>query len=375
MKDFSWHNISLLLLAGGKNSRMGQNKALLTFRGKTFLENLIDEFSDFDEILVSCKTENQYDLKKYNKEIKLIPDQNPDKGPLEGIRRALEESKNDFVFVCAADMPLMTKEVPQYIADFFSSDYDAYVPLVDGRAQPLCAVYKKTLLAAVENQLKSDQLKLSLLFDKVPVKYIPMEKSSLNKNIFFNVNTPREYAALQKPYIFCVSGIKNSGKTRMIVALTGEIRKKGYSVAVIKHDGHDCFSDNPESDTFLFEKAGSLATGIYSDRRLMFFANKAAEEDGRENLNDLLNQVKALKQIPDFIILEGLKSSAFPKVEILRRGISEKSLCNPPLICTAGDFYFPDESPLPHFDCNKPEKIFDCIKDYFHIKGDIHEFQ
>ena len=335
--------ISIAILAGGKSSRMGKNKALLTYGEKTFLERLIEEFSDFDQILVSAKDENQYDLEKAGGKIRLITDEKQEKGPLEGIRRALTESRNDFVFVTAADMPFMTKEVADYLAEFFCSDYDCYVPLVEGRAQPLSAVYKKSTLPVIESQLAGGDLKLSFLFDKVPTKFIPMEKSSINKNVFLNVNTPQEYADLQKPFIFCVSGIKNSGKTRMILALIGEIKEHGYSVAVIKHDGHDCFTDAPGTDTFLFEQAGAMATGIFSDKRLMLGRKAEAGADKIDILEGLINQIKSLSCPPDFIILEGLKDSDYPKVEVLQSGVSEKSLCKKPVICIARDDYDPKE--------------------------------
>lgn len=343
MTDIKSAEISIALLAGGKSSRMGKDKALLTYDGKTFLERLIEEFCDFDEILVSVRDENQYELEKYGKKVKVIADEKFEKGPLEGIRRALSESKNDFVFVSAADMPFMTKDLPQYIADFLCSDYDLYLPLVDGRAQPLCAVYKKSLLPVLENQLAAGELKLSLLFDKVRTKFISMEKSSINKKIFLNVNTPREYAGLQKPFIFCVSGIKNSGKTRMVCALLKEAEARGLKCAVIKHDGHDCFTDAPATDTFLFEQAGAVARCIFSDKRFMFAGSLPDGAEKSQVLGGLINQIKQLADLPDFIIIEGMKDSAYPKVEVMRRGISEKSVCKEPVICRVFDDYEPRE--------------------------------
>ena len=122
MAEFKSKNIpvSVAILAGGKSSRMGKNKALLTYEGKTFLERLIEEFSDFDEIIVSSRDENQYDLKDSGGKLRFISDENHDKGPLEGIRRALSETKNEFVFICAADMPFLTKAVYEYLKDNYS---------------------------------------------------------------------------------------------------------------------------------------------------------------------------------------------------------------------------------------------------------------
>ena len=346
--------ITVALLAGGKSSRMGQNKAILTYEGKSFLERLIEEFSAFDEVIVSVKDDYLQDPQK----IKVVKDENQDCGPLEGLRRALSESRNDFVFVSACDMPFVTKEVPLYIAEFFSSDYECYVPLVDGRPQPLCAVYKKSILPAIENQLKNGDFKLSHLFEKLPTKFIPVEKSALDKKVFTNVNTPDEYKALKKPFIFCVSGIKNSGKTRMVCALIKEAQVRGYKCGVIKHDGHDCFTDAPGTDTYNFTASGAVASCIFSDKRFMFGTSALAGEDCSETLGRLINQIKSLPCVPDFIILEGLKDSDYPKVEVLRSGISEKSVCREPVIYSARDDY-------------QVEEVFNFIEEYF--MGKINE--
>ena len=354
MADFDLKNIlvSVAILAGGKSSRMGKNKALLTYEGKSFLERLIEEFSDFDEILASTRDENQYDLEKYGGKVKSITDENPDKGPLEGIRRALEKAKNDFVFVCAADMPFLTKAVPEYLSEFFCSDYECYVPCLDGQTEPLCAFYKKSVLNVVENQMKSEDLKLSHLFESVSTKIIPIEKSLLDKKNFVNVNTPKEYADLRKPYIFCVSGIKNSGKTRMLLKLISEIKLHGYTCSVIKHDGHDCFSDSPGTDTARFAEAGAMAAGVYSEKRFLFNAGARAFAGETVTEEMLINQILSLPVVPDFIILEGLKDSDYPKIEVLRHGVSEKSVCKPPVICTAQDDY-------------EPKEIYEKIEAYF----------
>ena len=354
--------ITAAILAGGKSSRMGKDKAQLTYNGKTFLNRLITEFSSFDEIIVSVAS-TLHPLPH----IKFIQDENHDKGPLEGLRQVLKESKNEFVFVCATDMPFVTKALPEYLAEFFCSDYEIYVPTVNGKPEPLCSVYKKSILPVIENQIKNDDLKLSHIFEAVPTKFIPIEKSSLTQKIFLNINTPQEYADLQKPFIFCVSGLKNSGKTRMICALLTEAKARGYSCAVIKHDGHDCFTDAPETDTFYFSQKGAAATAIFSDSRFMLSAIK------QTNAEELIEKIKSIhEQKLDFIILEGLKDSDYPKIEVMRKEVSEKSVCKKEtLICTASNFEVlstgDNQNNIPNYDSDDTKAIFDCIEKRFKI--------
>ena len=221
--------MTVAILCGGKSSRVGKDKAALFWNGKTFLERLVSEFEsadDCEEILICGKAEGAQDPdcgsepeslqdqkcvavpeslqdQKFGAKARFVPDQKREKGPLEGIRRALGEAKSDLVFVCAVDMPFATKEIPSYLKEFLCSDYGCYVPLVDGRPEPLCALYKKSALSAVEEQMAADELKLSRLFEKVPTKFIAVEKSSLPKKLFANVNAPQDFLALLKPFVFC----------------------------------------------------------------------------------------------------------------------------------------------------------------------------
>ena len=59
------------------------------------------------------------------------------------------------------------------------------------------------------------------------------------------------------PFIFAISGYKNSGKTTLITKLIPELKQRGYRVAVIKHDGHDFEADVPGTDSYRHQKAGA----------------------------------------------------------------------------------------------------------------------
>ncbi len=399
--------MTVAILCGGKSSRMGKDKAALFWEGKTFLERLVSEFSeadDCDEILICGKAEGDqgqnfggkskgFQDKNCGSKIKFIqdqnfgvkarfvPDQNSEKGPLEGLRGALSEAKSDLVFVCAVDMPFAAKEIPSYLKEFVCSDYDCYVPLAAGRPEPLCALYKKSALPAVEEQLAAGELKLSRLFEKVPTKFVAVEKSSLSKKLFANVNAPQDFLALLKPFVFCVCGIKNSGKTRMVLSLLSAAQSKGYKCAVVKRDGHDVFSDAPGTDTFKFSQAGALGTAVFSDKRFMLCAPTETfcktESGGSATETACMAKTAAAQELVeeltarcpglDFVIIEGLKDSALPKIEVLRQGISERPSCNKQnLICLASDFALGGaDCDVPVMDSSDAEGIFSLVEKYF----------
>ncbi len=124
----------------------------------------------------------------------------------------------------------------------------------------------------------------------------------------------------KKPYIFAISGVKNSGKTSFIVKLIPKLKEKGYKVVTIKHDGHDFEIDKKDSDTYKHIKSGADATAIYSKYKYMIISNQKNVDENKfiEYFADY-----------DIVILEGFKYSNYPKIEIIRKGNSKEPVCNP----------------------------------------------
>lgn len=182
---------TLAILAGGKGSRMNyQNKALLNYKSKTFIENLIEAGKNFEEIIIISNDKEPY--KKYN--LKVIEDIYKDKGPLGGIHSALIHSKFDKVFCIACDMPLLKSETLNKIGKLNFME-DILVPKSNGRIQPLCAIYSKNIIDEVEKNLKENNNKLQYLIKNNSHKIIDIEISEDN---FINVNTTEEYKKLEE---------------------------------------------------------------------------------------------------------------------------------------------------------------------------------
>ena len=185
------HKISCAILAGGKNVRMnGQNKAFLTTQTQTFIERLICELKDFDEIMISCA--NMEDYKNFN--IKLVEDEIKDIGPLGGIYSCLKQARNDHLFICAVDMPGIKKELVEFLIQFISSDYDAYIIKTDTKVHTVCAIYRKTLLTAMENSINNKNYVILNPLDQGNVKYVDLKYSCFPDDIVTNINTSSELA-------------------------------------------------------------------------------------------------------------------------------------------------------------------------------------
>ena len=302
-------NYSVGLLAGGKSSRMGKNKALLEYESQTFVGRMIEQFEG-REIILSEAYENEYE----GLDVKKVHDENEDIGPIEGIRQILKASTEEYVFICACDMPFITSKIADYIAEFISSDYDCYVITDESRMHPLCAIYSKKILPVIEGLIAKKDYKLRLILDNTRTKLISLENTNFDKKTVRNVNTKEEYKELKLPVIFAVSGFKDSGKTWLIVELINEFIKDGYTVGVIKHDGHDMIAETEGTDTYKYGEAGARLTVVYSDSKYVISSSVTTDPEA------LIDYMKNIEDAPSVIILEGFKHSSYPKVILEKEG-------------------------------------------------------
>ncbi len=123
---------------------------------------------------------------------------------------------------------------------------------------------------------------------------------------------------MKKPQIFAISGVKNSGKTTLITQILPILSGQGLAVATIKHDGHDFDADVPGTDTYRHFHAGAYGTAIFSDSKFMVVKQQPRMTE---------EQLMAWFPEADLILLEGFKTCPYPKIELVRRGNSAKSVC------------------------------------------------
>ena len=124
---------------------------------------------------------------------------------------------------------------------------------------------------------------------------------------------------MSEPLVVAVSGVKNSGKTTLIESVLPLLAQAGLNVAVIKHDGHSFAPDPPGTDTGRFMAAGAAGTAIFDGETFKIVKKHPVTED------DLIPQFPEA----DLILLEGFKYTAWPKLEVVRRGNSEAPVSDP----------------------------------------------
>lgn len=353
--------LTLAVLAGGKSKRMGSNKALLTYENTNFLQHLLVQFQELGTVLISASKALAPLYESCG--VPVVIDTVADAGPLGGIASVLEQSQSEWTFICAVDMPFISRAVVQYLYEFCASDYDCVCFTVHGHNEPLCAWYRKTALPVVLEQLVQKDFKLQHLLDCLRTKKVAIEWSCFGAQTLANINCPTDYENLLKlnfehdnnllkqSYdglkLFCVCGAKNTGKTTLICKLLKLFAADGYKVSVIKHDGHDFIIDYPATDTARFTEAGAVQSLIYNDRHYALMGNS----------NLQLDQLLKFCSHSDYVIVEGMKNSFLPKIEIVRRAVACTSIAAPQnLLALVTDVEFADA--LPQFKLEETEKLY-----------------
>jgi molybdopterin-guanine dinucleotide biosynthesis protein A len=191
-KEGATMNAGAIILAGGKSTRMGTNKALLKIKEVPNIERILTVLrpSFPQPVLVTNDPELYHFLG-----IKTVKDYFPGKGPLAGIHAGLVTSPYEVNVSAACDMPFVSAELAAALIEK-SHHYDAVIPVIGGKQQPLFAVYKKTLIDVIEEKLKNDQLRMKDLLNAVNVLYVTEQELKVDadfERIFFNMNHPHEY--------------------------------------------------------------------------------------------------------------------------------------------------------------------------------------
>jgi molybdenum cofactor guanylyltransferase len=198
--DRSMEAIAAFVLAGGRSSRMGSDKALLELGGKPLIARAVELAREVtrDVIIVG-------DASKYAEFGPVIADKFTGRGPLGGIHAALSSSNSDRNLVLAVDLPFLYARFLNYlIAQAVGYDATVTVPSTNGYFQPLCAVYRKPFVDAAERALAEGRNKIDALFDEVSLRAITEEEMTANgfsAGMFRNLNTREEWEKAEREFV------------------------------------------------------------------------------------------------------------------------------------------------------------------------------
>jgi molybdopterin-guanine dinucleotide biosynthesis protein A len=184
-------SLSAALLAGGESRRMGRDKATLEWRGRPLWQWQMEKLRALspDNIFLSART----DVSWRPGDAELIVDLAPSRGPLSGLAAALEAMETNHLLALAIDMPFVTTEHLQHLRDL-AVNGKGVVPIIEGKAEPLCAVYPKearpVFLEALHGTDFSLQPIVRQLIGLDLLRELPV--SGDEQKFYQNINQPRD---------------------------------------------------------------------------------------------------------------------------------------------------------------------------------------
>ena len=182
---------SIVILAGGKSSRMGLDKSHVNLFGKLMIDRIIERIgSKGDEIIFVSNEVIKFSTGK----IKMVPDYYRNYGALAGLHAGIKAAKNENVLVVANDMPFINLELLDYMRQRMVPGIDVVIPDNGRGLEPFHAIYrKKSCLPAIEKAIQEQSKRIISWFPLV--KVVIVEESVIasmdpERLAFFNVNTP-----------------------------------------------------------------------------------------------------------------------------------------------------------------------------------------
>jgi molybdopterin-guanine dinucleotide biosynthesis protein A len=183
---------TIFILAGGKSTRMGADKAFVDFGGRTLLARALElAHSVASEVHIVGSRE------KFASFAPVVEDIFRDRGPLGGIHAALRSSRTDMNLMLGVDMPFVSSVFLLYLMGRARTLPAAtvVVPRADGRRQTLCAIYRREFADVAEAALLAGRNRIDRLFEAVETRVIEeqeLESAGFSSRIFRNLNTPKE---------------------------------------------------------------------------------------------------------------------------------------------------------------------------------------
>ncbi len=193
------------VLAGGKSSRMGTDKAFLDLGGESLLDRALGVMSGVCGSVTIVANPARFAAYEQTKYGPVVADVFPGCGPLAGIHAALVCSSEEMNLMLAVDMPFVSSAL---LAFLFAAAEDGNnraivtVPRTSKGFQPLCAVYRREFSSLAEQALQAGNYKIDAVFSSTSIRVIEADElaaAGFTERSFFNVNTPQDRLAAEGP--------------------------------------------------------------------------------------------------------------------------------------------------------------------------------
>jgi molybdopterin-guanine dinucleotide biosynthesis protein MobB/molybdenum cofactor guanylyltransferase len=361
-----------MVLAGGRSTRMGEDKTLKKLAGKPLAVLAAERIAlQAGPVFINSRNEKLGDLG-----FELLADaldgiEGPLSGILAGLRHVAATMPDaSHLAVVPADSPFFPDDLVETLAASIKDPRDIAMAAYAGDPEPAFALWPVALSDHLADFLANSPRRAIRAFAQTQTVHL-VDFIAADSHVFFNINTPRDFATAQarmnidnRPKILGISGWKNSGKTGLTVRLVAELTARGYAVSTIKHAHHDFDIDKVGADSFRHREAGAHEVTIVSGTRfaIMHELRGAAEP----SFDEILARIAPC----DIVIIEGYKREPVPKIEARRLSANNTTPLapqDPHIVAIAADHAVGD-SHLPVFDLDDTTAIADFAEELTGLK-------
>lgn len=189
-------DLTIAIQAGGKSSRMGTNKAKISFLGRPLILRILERLQILTNKIIIISNNADLDYEELNT-IPIYSDLIPGIGPLGGLYTSLKLARTDFVAMIACDMPFASPQLINFELNTMKSfQCDVVIPETDHGLEPMHALYRReTCLPRIEEALKQNERRMISWFPGMKVEVITMTvlaQIEPSMNMFLNINTPED---------------------------------------------------------------------------------------------------------------------------------------------------------------------------------------
>lgn len=185
-------DLSAFILAGGKSSRMGSDKALIVFQNEPLIVRLKNKIKPFcNQVFISGSNPEYSGF-----DAPLIPDVFPECGPISGLYSCLKFSASEWNLIVSVDSPFVNAELFSLLGSQ-TIDCDCVIPKHEMGVEPLIGFYNKTSLPVIEEMIYSGDFKLMNLLARLNTSYLDCN-SLIQKypRLFINLNRLEDFQSI-----------------------------------------------------------------------------------------------------------------------------------------------------------------------------------
>ncbi len=180
--------VTAIILAGGKSTRMGEDKGLMKLDGKLMIQYVIDVLKQITNQIIIISNNLEYEQLGYP----VFADEIKGKGPLAGIYTGLLNSKTSLNLVLSCDVPYIKTELLEFLIEK-SQGYDVTIPEKDGQTHQLIGVFDKSCEEGFKSAIDNNCLKLISAYESLNLNVV--DANQFDEKLFRNINTKNDIEA------------------------------------------------------------------------------------------------------------------------------------------------------------------------------------